>query len=76
MERDASPALTEWTVKNVAKCGGPKLEQRLIEEGYLAESSKTGDQMSLQFFTTTARQEIIFNEMKKIARSYLELWYR
>lgn len=76
LERDASPALTEWTVKNAAKCGGPKVEQKLIDEGYLTESSKTGDKTSLQHFTTTARQEIIFQEMKKIVRGYLDLWYR
>ena len=76
LERDSSPALTEWTVKNVAKCGGPKVEQKLIEEGYLTESSKTGDKSSLQHFTTTARQEIIFEEMKKIVRGYLDLWYK
>lgn len=75
MERDASPALTEWTVKNAAKCGGPKVEQKLIDEGFLTESSKTGDKSSLQHFTTTARQEIIFTEMKKIVRGYLDLWY-
>lgn len=76
LERDASPALTEWTVKNAAKVGGPKTEQKLIDEGYLTASSKTGDKASLQYFTTAARQEIIFEEMKKIARGYLELWYR
>lgn len=76
LERDASPALTEWTVKNAAKCGGPKMEQKLIDEGFLTESSKTGNKSSLQHFTTTARQEIIFNEMKKIVRGYLDLWYR
>lgn len=76
LERDASPALTEWIVKNAAKCGGPKVEQKLIEEGYLTKESKTGDKASLQYFTTTARQEIIFKEMKQIARGYLDLWYR
>jgi len=76
LERDASPALTEWTVKNAAKCGGPKLEQKLIEEGYLTESSKSGDRASLQHFTTTARQEIVFEGMKKIVRGYLDLWYK
>lgn len=76
LERDASPALTEWTVKNAAKCGGSKVEQKLIAEGYLTESSKTGSKSSLQHFTTTARQEIIFEEMKKIVLGYLNLWYR
>ena len=76
LERDSSPALTEWTVKNAARCGGPATEQKLIDEGYLTESSRTGCKASLQCFTTTARREIIFNEMKKIVRGYLELWYR
>ena len=76
LERDSAPALTEWTIKNAAKCGGPKLEQKLIDEGYLTESSKRGDKASLQHYTTTARQEIIFGEMRKIVRGYLDLWYR
>ena len=76
LERDSAPALTEWTVKNVAKCGGAKLEQKLIDEGYLTASSKTGDKTDLQHFTTAARQEIVFGEMKKIVRGYLDLWYK
>ena len=76
LERDAAPALTEWTVKNAAKCGGPQTEQKLVEKGYLTESAKTGAKASLQHFTTTARQKIIFEEMKKIVRGYLDLWYR
>jgi fructose-bisphosphate aldolase class II len=28
------------------------------------------------WFTTTHRQEIIFHEMKRIVRQFLELWYR
>lgn len=76
LERDSSPALTEFMVKNAAKCGGAGLEQKLVEEGYLTESSKTGNAASLGHFTTAARQEIVFHEMKKIVRGYLELWYR
>lgn len=75
LERDSSPALTEFMVKNAARCGGPELEQRLIDEGYLTLGSKTGHTASLQHFTTAARQEIIFEEMKKIIRGYLDLWY-
>lgn len=76
LERDASPALTEWTVKNAARCGGPQTEQKLIDEGYLCADTKTGSAASLQYFTTTARQEVVFAEMKRIARGYLDLWYR
>ncbi|MDI9497569.1 MAG: class II fructose-bisphosphate aldolase [Bacillota bacterium] len=76
LERDSAPALTCWTVKNVARCAGPATEQRLIDEGCLTPASRTGAAASLEHFTTTARQEIIFREMKRIARSYLDLWYR
>ena len=75
LERDSSPALTEFMVKNAALCGGPKTEQALIDEGFLTERSKTGSSASLQHFTTTARQAIIFQEMKRIVRGYLDLWY-
>ena len=76
LERDSSPALAEWIVKNFSKCAGPATEQKLINEGYLTESCKTGERSSLKHFTTAARQEIIFEEMKKITRGYLDLWYR
>ncbi len=76
LERDSSPALLEWMVKNAALVGGSKMEQQLVEEGYLTQGSQTGNRASLQHFTTAARQEIVFNEMKKITRGYLDLWYR
>ncbi len=75
LERDSSPALTEFMVKNAALCGGPKLEEKLIAEGYLTKESQTGKAASLQHYTTTARQAIAFEEMKKIVRGYLDLWY-
>lgn len=76
LERDASPALAEFMVKNVAKCAGPKMEQKLIDEGYLTEKSKTGERSHLDYFTTTARHAVIFEEMKRIARGYFDLWYK
>ncbi len=75
LERDSAPALTEFVVKNAAQVGGPKMEQKLIDEGYLTESSRTGKASSLKHFTTEARQAIVFAEMKRIVRGYLDLWY-
>ena len=63
-------------VKNAAKAGGPALEEKLVKEGYLAKEKQTGENASLSVFTTTARQQIIFDEMKKIVKGYFELWYR
>ena len=34
-----------------------------------------GPQASLKYFTTAWRQEIVFHEMKRIVRRYLDLWY-
>lgn len=76
LERDSSPALTEFMVKNAAKCGGPELEEKLVKEGYLAKEKQAGENASLSAFTTTARQQIVFEEMKKIVKGYFELWYR
>ena len=75
LERDSSPALTEFMVKNAALCGGEKTEKKLIDAGFLAEAGQTGNRASLQYFTTTARQQIVFEEMKRIVRGYLDLWY-
>lgn len=49
------------------------MEQKLIEESYLTETSKYGNKSFLQDFTTVARQENVFGEMKKIIRGYLDL---
>lgn len=75
LERDSSPALAEWVVKNLAKVGGAALEQKLIDEGYICPDKKTGESASLAGFTTTARQEVVYEQMKRIVRGYFDLWY-
>lgn len=75
LERDSSPALVEWMVRNLAACGGPDLERRLIAEGLVSPSARKGCSASLSCFTTTARQEIIYKAMKDIVSGYLDLWY-
>jgi len=74
LERDSAPALTEFIVKNVSRSGGPALEDKLIKEGYLTESSRKGDKPELSAFATIARHAVIYPEMKRIVRSYFELW--
>lgn len=76
IERDSAPALLEFMVKNAAKCGGPAMEKKLVEQGYLTKEHQTGEDTSLQYFTSTARQNVIFESMKKIVRSYFDMWYR
>jgi len=47
----------------------------LVEQGYLGPSAGTGSKANLGYFTTCYRQGIVFDQMKRIVREYLELWY-
>lgn len=48
----------------------------LLREMVQNASKIAGAETSIDYFTTYYRQNIIFCEMKKIVRSYLELWYK
>jgi len=74
LERDSAPALTEFIVKNVSRSGGSALESKLIQEGYLTKQSRKDEKPDISVFTTTARQQVIYPEMKRIVRSYFEMW--
>ena len=75
LERDASPALVEFLVKNASRAAGPETVEKLVSEGYLTDKCATGEKEALTAFTTVARQDIIFAEMKRIVREYLDMWY-
>ncbi len=75
LERDSSAPLFEDMVRNACRVAGSEAVDRLIEEGFLTEKCRTGDKISISYFTYLYRQGIIYNEMKKIVRSYFDLWY-
>jgi lin2238 protein len=75
VERDSSPVLLRWMAENASLIGGAAAVDKLIEDGYLGNRCKTGESASLKYFTTEARQQIVFEEMKKIVRAYFDLWY-
>lgn len=75
MERDSSKILFYEMVKNASKVGGMEIVDKLIKEGYLTEKCLTGDKINIEYFTTKYRQEIIFNEIKKMVAEYLNMWY-
>jgi len=76
LERDSSPVLFRSMVENASKVAGKSVVEELKQAGYLGPKSSSQDAASLDFFTTAYRQHIVFHEMKKIVRMYLELWYR
>jgi len=75
LERDASPKLLEFLVRNASKAAGPEMVERLVKEGYLTEKCATGEKETLTVFTTAARQDVVFQMMKEMVREYLDMWY-
>lgn len=76
LERDSSPALFKAMVENASKVAGKDMVEKLIEEELLSTKCLQTDKASIEFFTTVYRQDIVFEEMKKIVMTYLELWMK
>lgn len=75
LERDSTPALLDAMVRNAAKVGGQECINKLINDGFLTDKVQTGEKAALFYYTTMYRQDIVFAEMKKIVRAYLDMWY-
>ena len=75
LERDSTPEVVDFLVRNASKAAGAEKVDELIKDGFLTEKCATGDKGNLAFFTTVARQQIVFEKMKKIVREYFEMWY-
>lgn len=76
LERDTVPVLFKDMLENAAKVIGPKEAEEWVASGLLGNKADQSSSLSLDYFTTNYRQNIIFNEMKKVVKSYLEMWYR
>jgi fructose/tagatose bisphosphate aldolase len=75
LERDSSAILLEDMTKNAAKVAGNDYAKMLLSKEIIGRNADTSSKASLDYFTTSYRQNIIFKEMKKIVSAYLELWY-
>jgi fructose/tagatose bisphosphate aldolase len=75
LERDSSPILFEDMLQNSAKIVGPEKAQKLAAKDFLGKKVDLKNNPALSHFTTTYRQEIIFQHMKKIVTEYLKIWY-
>ena len=75
LERDSSPELFLDMVKNSAKITGPEKTTEMIAQGLLGTNVDGTSKPALSHYTTTYRQQIIFNKMKEIVKYYLRLWY-
>ena len=76
LERDSSPVLFRSMVENAATVAGGEFANKMKNEGLLGAKCQTQGKASIKYFTTEYRQNIVFQEMKKIVYGYLKLWYR
>jgi len=76
LERDTSPKLFLDMLKNTSKVVGPKKAQDLVVAGLLGEKADYTSSLSVDFFTTTYRQQLIFESMKAVVSNYLSIWYK
>ncbi|MEI8197371.1 MAG: class II fructose-bisphosphate aldolase [Phycisphaerae bacterium] len=76
LERDSAPALFEQMISNAARIVGSRQATELRERGLLGDRGDLSGKPELSHYTTCYRQEIIYQEMIKIVRGYLNLWYR
>jgi Fructose/tagatose bisphosphate aldolase len=76
IERDSMPDMLDFLVKNASKAAGGEKVASLIKEGYLTEKCADGGHPSLSAFTQAAAGKPVFEKMRSIVRSYLELWYK
>lgn len=76
LERDSTPALVNNMLENISKMVDREKVSDLINTQLLGGLIDKNFTLSVDYFTTTYRQEIIFNCMKEIVLSYLNLWYK
>ncbi len=75
LERDTTPVLFAEMVKNACKVAGPKTVAALKAEHYLGEAASEEGSNAISHFTTVYRQDVVYDEMKKMIGSFLEMWY-
>ncbi len=75
LERNSSPVLFEDMVRNASKITGQEKAEAMVRAGLLGDKADKTGKASLSHYTTLYRQDIIFEEMKKIVLDYLNLWY-
>ena len=75
LERDSAPVLLEHLARHAAKVAGPEKAQALHGGGWLGPEADCESAASLEFCTTRARQQLVFETMKRKVFGCLEAWY-
>jgi fructose-bisphosphate aldolase class II len=75
MERDSTPALFEDMLRHADKVVGADRAQALRDAGLLGAKAPCEDRASVSHFATAYRQSVVFPEIKRIVKDFMELWY-
>jgi fructose/tagatose bisphosphate aldolase len=75
LERDSTPALMEAMLRNAARVVGETNARELAAAGLLGPRAQQQGKPSVGHFTTAFRQSVIFPEMKRVVREFMQLWY-
>jgi len=75
LERDSSPVLFQKMLTNAAKIVGSDKAKKLLLDKLLGNKTDYKSELSIDYFTTTYRQDIIFRKMEDIITEYLNIWY-
>jgi fructose/tagatose bisphosphate aldolase len=75
LERDSVPLLFSEMVKNGSRISGKAVASSLKKAGFLGEKAIVDSDPSLEVYATIYRQDIIFNEIKRIITGFLKMWY-
>jgi fructose-bisphosphate aldolase class II len=75
LERDSSPVLFQKMIENAAKIIKPEKAKEMQESGLLGKNADVKSEHSIKFYTSKYRSEIIYLQMQKIVKNYLNLLY-
>ncbi|MGB5848151.1 MAG: class II fructose-bisphosphate aldolase [Ignavibacteriaceae bacterium] len=75
LERDSSPILFKDMLTNASKVVGPEKAKEFLSEELLGKKADYKSPLSIDCYTTTYRQELVFQKMKNIITNYLNTWY-
>jgi len=76
LERDSTSVLFRELVENASKLIGKDNVEDLIQARLLDKNVDRLSSSSVDYFTTSYRQNIVFNAMKEIVIHYLKIWYK
>jgi fructose-bisphosphate aldolase class II len=76
LERTATEVLFQEMLQNAAKVTGPEIVKDLINSKIFGEKVNPNSALSVSYFPTTYRQEIVYQSMKKTVIGFLRKWYK